>query len=73
MTYKAGWTYTSTDWSQAEIEATASGGVVNIAVTDEHAMDSYNATFTCDIALPFDKVAELHAFLGAFLDVDRAA
>jgi len=75
MSGKGSWIYsrketTRSPFDDEEIEVTASGDLVNIAVTDEQAVDSYNATFTCDIALPREKAAELHAFLGAFLEAE---
>lgn len=66
---KAGWVWPlDAMWCDDQIEVTCSGGVVNVAVTSEQAVDSYNHSFTCDIVLPVDQVRELRDFLTKALD-----
>jgi hypothetical protein len=38
---------------------------VNICVSDEQAMDSYNQTFACDVSLPLSVARSLRDFLNS--------
>jgi hypothetical protein len=55
------------DWEDGEeIEVTVrEDGRIVISVTEDHAMDSYNQSFTCSIILPVEEVAKLKAVLPA--------
>ena len=67
MSERAIWEFTDNkDWSDAEIAVTANGLGLNIAVTDEKAVDSYNQEFTCSVIIPPAKVRELMAFISQF-------
>lgn len=74
---KAGWTYAQPGWGEGEIDVTlvaadpdmGDPAGVNIAVSREHAMDSYNQTFTCYVIVPPEKLDELIDFLQRARDV----
>lgn len=68
------WQYAARDttgngWDDEEIEVTEHDAVVRIAVTDSHAIGSYNEMFTCGITLPLPKVVELRDMLNGIIDL----
>lgn len=40
-------------------------GAIRISITEDKAVDSYNAEFTCSVTLPWEKLEELLRFLKA--------
>lgn len=66
-TGREAWGYEPNAWGDPAIHVTVTEGGVLVEVTEEHAMDSYNSTFTCSITLPPEKVAELAEVLNKAL------
>ena len=52
----------------SELEVISDDDSVTISVTEEKAVDSYNATFTCSVRLPRETARTLRDFLTAELD-----
>jgi hypothetical protein len=67
--YRSTWTYEVAEgWDIGDaVDVTVTPDHVLIAVTEEQAMESYNQEFTCSVAVPYSKVAELHQLLGKAL------
>lgn len=56
--------------SDAGIEMTSGDHGLTISITDDHAVDGYNAEFTTELTMPREVVRHLHAWLGEMLSDD---
>ncbi len=66
MTERAIWTFTEKDksgWEQGTVDVTATAHGALLAVSEEQAVDSYNETFTCSVAVPKSEIPALIAVL----------